>query len=99
MGELNKLKPESCRTAADLKRFESQKTKCEREIKKFTGGITDCNGKNACGNPMFMAAVCMEQSCPENFQQYGSSTRRGAIHNWSVVEAPFASWNHIIKQG
>ena len=69
------------------------------------GSIVNCNGKNACGDPNFMAAVCANESCSR--PSVHSCTRtinfrenRGAnFKHVSVLEVPFASWNHIIKQG
>jgi len=67
------------------------------------GTITECNGKKACGDPNFMAAVCSQKACGTLFCQF---LRRGNVVSpgtdpvkGSVIEAPFVSWNHIVKQG
>ena len=73
-------------------------------ITKLNGRIVECNGDKACGNKMFMAAVCAKESCGTLFCMF---VRRGNVKkpgdkpvgNASVIEAPFVSWNHIIKQG
>jgi hypothetical protein len=70
-------------------------------ITKKVGSITECNGKNACGDPNLMAAVCAKKSCGTLFCQF---LRRGNVKKpgdakIAVIEAPFVSWNHIIKQG
>ena len=70
------------------------------------GEITECNGKKACGDPNFMAATCAKESCgtmwcaflrrPNVSAPGADSTKQGV---GSVIEAPYVSWNHIIKQG
>jgi len=70
-------------------------------LTKKEGTITECNGKNACGDPNFMAAICAKESCGTLFCQF---IRRGLVkkpgdQKIAVIEAPFVSWNHIIKQG
>ena len=63
---------------------------CEHRIREFTSSfevnsqITNCNGDNACGDAMFMAAVCL---------------KLGSTGKEAVIEAPFVSWNQIMKQG
>ena len=54
---------------------------CENKI-GLDFRITNCNGKNACGDANFTAAVC--------FKPNGDG---------QVVEAPFVSWNYIMKEG
>ena len=75
-------------------------------ITKKVGKITECNGKNACGDVMFMAAVCAKESCGTLFCHFlrrpnvaapGKAPPSGGAG--AVVETPFASWNHVIKQG
>ena len=58
--------------------------------------ILDCNGKNACGDSNFMAAVCSKTPCvrPTSVDSCSENLSHGA-----VVEAPYVSWNHILKQG
>ena len=70
-------------------------------ITKKEGTITECNGKNACGDPNLMAAICAKEACGTLFCQF---LRRGNVKKpgdakIAVIEAPFVSWNHIIKQG
>ena len=71
------------------------------------GEIVNCNGKKACGDPNFTAAVCSKKNCGELFCLF---LRRGNLKApgqkpvepgkaTSVVEVPFVSWNHIIKSG
>ena len=64
---------------------------CENKI-GLDSRITNCNGKNACGDPNFTAAVCFKPNnlVPNTICISGRSC---------VVEAPFVSWNHIMKQG
>ena len=64
------------------------------------GSIVYCNGKNACGDPALLAATCVKTSCARptidsctrtiNFPEYKPE---------SVIEAPYVSWNHVIKRG
>ena len=72
---------------------------------KKEGTITDCNGKKACGDPNFTAAVCAKKACGTLFCLF---LRRGNVANpgdmpdnakAAVMETPYVSWNHIIKQG
>ena len=71
------------------------------------GEIVNCNGKNACGDPNFTAAVCSKKTCGTLFCLF---LRRGNIpapgkkpvdagKSTSVLEVPFVSWNHVIKTG
>ena len=62
---------------------------CENKI-GLDSRITNCNGKNACGDPNFTAAVCFKQTTGRD---YYCTTGRDC-----VIEAPFVSWNHIMKQ-
>ena len=60
---------------------------CEHRIREFTPRllkITNCNGDNACGNKMFMAAICFKP---------------GSTGDTTVIETPFVSWNHLLRQG
>ena len=63
---------------------------CEHRTRELTTSfevnsqIINCNGDNACGNAMFMAGVCL---------------KLGSTGDAAVMEAPFVSWNHIMKQG
>ena len=45
--------------------------------------ITNCDGNKACGDQNFMAAIC--------------TSGRGS--GGATIEAPFVSWNHILRQG
>lgn len=76
-------------------------------VTKQVGKITNCNGKKACGDPNFTAAICSKDSCGTLFCMF---LRRGKITapgkppqkaggDGAVIEAPFVSWNHIIKTG
>ena len=73
-------------------------------ITKLYGSIVYCNGVNACGDEMFMAAVCDKTGmCGTNFCTF---LRRGNVvspgqlpSNEPGQKAPFVSWIHIIKQG
>lgn len=73
-------------------------------VTRKLGTITDCNGKNACGNPTMMAAVCAKEACGTLWCKF---IRRGMVKkpgdtpdgNAAVVETPYVSWNHIIEQG
>ena len=68
------------------------------------GRIVNCNGKNACGDPNFTATVCSKESCGTFFCQFirrGNLVEPGGkpVSAASDIEAPFVSWNHIIKRG
>ena len=80
-------------------------------VTNLVGKITNCNGKKACGDPNFTAAICSKGSCGTLFCLFirrgniaapgknpkPSAGDAGAVG--AVIEAPFVSWNHIIKQG
>ena len=76
-----------------------QKEKVDPVTNKL-GKIVECNAKKACGNEIFMAAVCAKESCGTLFCKF---VRRPNVAtpggDGAVIEAPFASWNHIIEQG
>ena len=68
------------------------------------GSIVDCNGKNACGDPNFTAAVCGKDSCGTLFcllVRRGNVAKPGEnpLSPGSNIEKPYLSWNHIIKHG
>lgn len=74
----------------------------------LVGKITNCNGKNACGDPNFTAAACSKESCGTlfclflrrgNIEAPGKNPKKPSSSAGAVVETPFVSWNHIIKQG
>ena len=51
-------------------------------------GILNCNGTNACGDPILLAAVCSKAPCPSSPDSFNH-----------VIESPFASWAYIIEEG
>ena len=61
--------------------------------------ITSCNGKNACGDPNFMAACCTKTSCSRSTSADSCTRTINFRDNGAVIEVPFVSWYHIIKQG
>jgi len=74
-------------------------------VTKQKGTIINCNGDKACGDKGFMAATCSKGSCNTLFCQFlmrGYVKKPGeapAKNAKSVIEAPFVSWNHVIKKG
>ena len=87
---------------------EQEKDKLDPVTGKF-GKITNCNGKKACGDPNFTAAICSKDSCGTLFCMFlrrghlpaegQDPVKAGSGGSGAVIEAPFVSWNHIIKQG
>ena len=86
---------------------EQQKEKYDSVTKKV-GKITDCNGEKACGDPNFTAAICSKDSCGTlfclflrrgNIEKPGKDPQKSGASAGAVIEAPYVSWNHIIKQG
>jgi len=76
-------------------------------VTKKVGKITNCNGEKACGEVTFTAAICSKESCGTlfclflrrgNLKAPGQSPVKAGSAG-AVIEAPFVSWNHIIKQG
>ena len=68
------------------------------------GSIVDCNGKNACGDPNFTAAVCPTgTSCGTYFMlmQRGLVAKPGENPPpyGSNIETPYVSYNLIRRRG
>ena len=80
-------------------------------VTNLVGTIIDCNGDNACGSKQFMAATCSKEACGTLFCQFifrgykkkpGNAPDNAPVdlkNPASVIEAPYVSWNHIIKAG
>ena len=64
--------------------------------------ILNCNGEKACGDKNFLVVVCAKRACDRPtsvdtcraHEEYQSAKALG-----SLIEAPYVSWNHILKQG
>ena len=63
------------------------------------GRITDCNGKNACGDPNLMAAICSKASCGTPLVDTCLNLHRETSLPYAVIETPHVSWNHALKRG
>ena len=72
-------------------------------ITKQFGRIVYCNGVNACGNEMFLAATCEKSSCDNTFCTFiwrGNVVSPGQLpSNEPGQRAPFVSWIHVIRLG
>jgi len=102
MNETDSVKPENSLL----------RTKRSQEPEKFDpvtgkrGRIVNCDGKKACGDENFTAAVCSKESCGTlfclflrrpNMEDPKKPAAQGS--KATVIETPIVSWNHIIKAG